>query len=104
MAGQNGRRFRNFLIGSLVAAAVAVTGIVFLFVYAILGALFGAVAGWFVQVAPVIGPAVRAGFAQLSFQVTDLTSIGAALGFAAGFFKNNTGSREQRIQYREDEW
>lgn len=87
MAKGNG--IRGFLMGSMVTAALVVTGIVFLFVYAILGALFGAVAGWFVQIAPVIGPAVREGFVQLGFPVTNLTTVGAALGFASGFFKQN---------------
>ncbi len=94
-----GNGIRDFLIGSTVTATLAVTGIVFLFVYAILGALFGAVAGWFVQIAPVIGPAVREGFAQLGFPVTDLATVGAALGFASGFFKQNSG-REGSKSYQ----
>ncbi len=85
-------RARGFFVGALVAAAVAITGIVFLFIYAILGALFGGVAGWFVQVAPVIGPAVRTGFAQLGLKVDNLAAVGAALGFVSGFFKHNGNS------------
>lgn len=88
-------KVKRFFVGSLVTAAIAMTGIVFLFVYAILGALFGAVAGWFVQIAPVIGPAVREGFSQLGFPVTNLTTVGAALGFVSGFFKNNNASRDE---------
>jgi hypothetical protein len=86
----------GFFVSALVAAAVAVTGIVFLFIYAILGALFGAVAGWFVQATPVIGPAVRAGFAELGFGVDNLAAVGAALGFVSGFFKETRkGGREE---------
>jgi hypothetical protein len=89
--------FRKLLVSGLVTASVAVMGIMFLFVYAILGAVFGAVAGWFVQIAPVIGPAVRAGFGQIGLNVTDLTTVGAALGFVSGFFKGkerNNGMEE----------
>ncbi|MFH0961392.1 MAG: hypothetical protein V1820_01780 [archaeon] len=98
-------KMKWFFLESLVTAAVAMTGLVFLFVYAILGALFGAVAGWFVQIAPVIGPAVRAGFGQLGLPVTDLTTVGAALGFVSGFFKNNSRETGGRIGYsNKEEW
>ena len=79
-------------IGSVAALAgiVAVlVGIVAIFLFAIFGALVGAVTGWIVSLTPYLGTWVREGFAAFGVQNPNLLAIGAALGFVAGFFKSS---------------
>lgn len=74
--------------GIFVGLAVVVLGIVAIFIFAILGALIGAITGWILGMTPVLGDAVRNGFtAVFGVQSPDLIAIGAMLGFIAGFFK-----------------
>jgi hypothetical protein len=81
-------------IGGFVIGVLAVIfGIFAIFFFAIVGALIGAITGWILEMTPILGPAVKSGFSAI-FQVTDpdLVSIGAMLGFIAGFFKHGHGS------------
>ena len=68
--------------------AVVLLGLIALFLFAIFGALMGAVTGWILNYTPVLGPAVKDGFtAVFGVQAPDLVAIGAMLGFIAGFFR-----------------
>ncbi len=68
--------------------AVVLVGLVAIFLFAIIGALMGAVGGFLVQITPWLGDAVRAGFGSIfDIESPDLVSIGAMLGFIAGFFR-----------------
>lgn len=80
-------------VGGFVVGVLAVIfGIFAIFLFAIIGALIGAITGWILQMTPVLGPAVKSGFSSI-FGITDpdLVSIGAMLGFIAGFFKHGHG-------------
>jgi hypothetical protein len=77
------------LLAGLAGIAFVLVGIVAVFVYAIFGALIGAITGWLVNIAPVLGPAVTNGFIQIGIKQPDLVALGAMLGFIAGFFKNH---------------
>ncbi len=73
-----------------IAGVVAVLiGIVAIFLFAIFGALVGAVTGFIVSLTPYLGVWVREGFMAFGVQNPSLTAIGAALGFVAGFFKSS---------------
>lgn len=81
-------------IGIGVAAAVAgivaaILGIAAIFFFAIFGALIGAFTGWLVQLTPWLGAVVQQGFVSFGILHPDLVSIGAAMGFVAGFFKSS---------------
>jgi len=85
-------------IGVGVVAAIAgvfavLVGIVAVFLYAIFGALMGAIAGWLLSLTPMLGPLVISGFHSFGLVNVDLVAIGAALGFVAGFFKSNPSAR-----------
>lgn len=83
-------RAAGMAIGGLfVGLIVVILGIIGIFLFAILGALIGAVTGWILSHTPVLGDAVKTGFTSV-FEVEspDLVAIGAMLGFIAGFFKN----------------
>jgi len=81
--------FATFGFGVLTGFFVVLAGILAIFVFAILGALMGAIAGWLVGITPFLGDAVRHGFTAI-FGVynPNLVEIGAMLGFVGGFFKN----------------
>jgi hypothetical protein len=81
------------LTAAVIGAFVVIVGIIAVFFYAILGALMGAITGFILMNVPVLGPLVVNGFHQIGLQNVDLTSVGAALGFVAGFFK---GSHEHK--------
>ena len=68
--------------------AVVLLGLIALFLFAIFGALMGAITGWILGFTPVLGPAVKDGFtAVFGVESPDLAAIGAMLGFIAGFFR-----------------
>jgi hypothetical protein len=69
----------------------AIIGIIAIFFFAILGALVGAVTGWLVSLTPIIGSAVTEGFMSVGVKDPNLVSLGAMIGFIAGFFKQNVG-------------
>lgn len=77
-------------IGGLFVGLIFVLfGIVAIFLFAIFGALIGAVTGWILGQTPILGDAVKTGFTSvLGVESPDLVAIGAMLGFIAGFFKN----------------
>lgn len=80
-------------IGSVAAIAGVVAvlvGIVAIFLFAIFGALVGAVTGFIVSLTPYLGVLVREGFMAFGVQNPSLMAIGAALGFVAGFFKSSS--------------
>jgi len=79
----------GFLAGVGTGILAVIFGLLAIFLFAIIGALMGAVTGWIVQMTPVLGPAVQGGFTAL-FEVEspDLVAIGAMLGFIAGFFRH----------------
>jgi hypothetical protein len=82
------------IIAAIGGVIVAIVGIFAIFLFAILGALMGAVTGWIVQMVPVLGPLVKGGFMAIGLQNPDLVAIGAMLGFVGGFFKGSGGSHE----------
>lgn len=85
-------------VGSLAAIsgiAAVIIGIIAVFLFAIFGALMGAVTGFILQIAPIIGPLVQQGFASVGVKDPSLVAIGAMLGFIAGFFKQNSFGNRQ---------
>lgn len=74
--------------GLVIGVFVVLLGIVAVFLFAIFGALIGAITGWIISQTPILGDAVSKGFTSI-FEVEspDLIAIGAMLGFIAGFFK-----------------
>ena len=94
-------KFASVLGGAVIAGLVGLVavliGILAIFLFAIFGALMGAITGWILGYTPVLGPAVKAGFTSvLNVQSPDLVSIGAMLGFIAGFFKNWGGGWQKQ--------
>jgi len=75
--------------GIIIGFIVVLAGIIGIFLFAIFGALIGAITGWILGQTPILGDAVRTGFTSV-FEVEspDLVAIGAMLGFIAGFFKH----------------
>lgn len=83
--------------GIAIGFLVVLAGIIGIFLFAIFGALIGAVTGWILGMTPVLGDAVRAGFTSVfEIESPDLVSIGAMLGFIAGFFKQWDHKGEQK--------
>jgi|GEM_PF-3102848 len=86
-------KFGDHMIGKTMAGAgfgfmALVFGIIGIFLFAIFGALVGAITGWIVGFTPVLGDAVRNGFTSIfEIESPNLVEIGAMLGFIAGFFK-----------------
>ncbi len=75
--------------GLVIGFVVVILGIVGIFLFAIFGALIGAITGWILSNTPILGDLVRTGFTSvLEVESPDLVAIGAMLGFIAGFFKN----------------
>lgn len=75
--------------GFFVGIFTVLFGILAIFLFAILGALVGAITGWILEMTPMLGPAVKSGFGAIfGIADPDLVSIGAMLGFIAGFFKH----------------
>lgn len=93
-----GREVGSFIGGIFVGVIAVIFGIIAIFLFAIIGALMGAITGWILQYTPVLGDAVRNGFTAI-FEVEspDLVSIGAMLGFIAGFFKQWSHKDECRM-------
>ena len=87
--------------GLFVGLVVVLFGIVGIFLFAIFGALIGAITGWIVAQTPILGEAVRNGFSSI-FEVEspDLVAIGAMLGFIAGFFKNWESKNEHKHDWK----
>lgn len=98
--------------GVVIGIIVVVMGIFGIFLFAILGALIGAITGLILSYTPILGDLVKEGFtAVLEVQNPDLVTIGAMLGFIAGFFKNwssGGGNHECHEKKKdpccEDEW
>ena len=79
-------------IGSVAAVSgivAVIIGIVAVFLFAIFGALMGAITGFILEIAPILGPLVKQGFASVGVSNPSLVAIGAMLGFIAGFFKSS---------------
>ncbi len=76
------------LMAAIVGAFVVVVGIIAIFFFAIIGALMGAITGYILHLVPYLGSLVENGLMQIGIRNPDLPSIGAALGFIAGFFKS----------------
>ncbi len=88
-------------VGGIALGIIAVlVGIIAIFIFATIGAIIGAVAGWIVGHTPILGDLVRAGFSSVfEIESPDLVAIGAMVGFVAGFFKqwdhkHNGGGKE----------
>jgi hypothetical protein len=74
--------------GIFIGLIVVLFGIVAMFLFAIFGALIGAITGWILTHTPILGEAVKSGFTSVfGVESPDLVAIGAMLGFIAGFFK-----------------
>ena len=89
--------FKAISVGAVAAIAgivAAVLGIIAIFLFAIFGALVGAVTGFIVSIAPILGPLVMDGFHSFGVANPSLPAIGAALGFVAGFFKSSGSGRD----------
>ncbi len=76
-------------VAALAGVVAVLIGIVAIFLFAIFGALVGAVTGFIVSLTPYLGVWVREGFMAFGVQNPSLTAIGAALGFVAGFFRSS---------------
>ena len=79
-------------IGALAAVSgivAVIIGIIAVFLFAIFGALMGAITGFILEIAPILGPLVKQGFASVGVANPSLVAIGAMLGFIAGFFKQS---------------
>ncbi|VVB57482.1 Uncharacterised protein [uncultured archaeon] len=81
------------VVAAITGVFAVLVGILAIFLFAIFGALIGAITGWLVSIAPVLGPLVADGFRSFGVTNPDLVAIGAALGFVAGFFKSNLGGK-----------
>jgi hypothetical protein len=74
--------------GLFIGLIVVLFGIIGIFLFAIFGALIGAITGWILSYTPILGEAVKLGFTSVfGVESPDLVAIGAMLGFIAGFFK-----------------
>jgi hypothetical protein len=74
--------------GLFLGLIVVLFGIIGIFLFAIFGALIGAITGWILTHTPILGEAVKSGFTSVfGVESPDLVAIGAMLGFIAGFFK-----------------
>jgi hypothetical protein len=74
--------------GLFIGLIVVLFGIIGIFLFAIFGALIGAITGWILTHTPILGEAVKSGFTSVfGVESPDLVAIGAMLGFIAGFFK-----------------
>ncbi|MFA5077670.1 MAG: hypothetical protein WC488_04555 [Candidatus Micrarchaeia archaeon] len=82
------------VLAAIAGVFVAMVGILAIFIFAILGAVMGAIGGWIVSIAPIIGPLVKEGFMAFGVANPNLVAIGAMLGFIAGFFKSNFGGHK----------
>lgn len=85
----------GFLAGAGFGIAAVILGLIAIFIFAIIGALMGAVTGWIIQITPWLGDTVSAGFTSVfGIESPDLVTIGAMLGFIAGFFKHWGGGHD----------
>ena len=83
--------------GLVIGFVVVILGIVGIFLFAIFGALIGAITGWILSQTPILGEAVKNGFTSVfGVESPDLVAIGAMLGFIAGFFKNWEHKEEKK--------
>ena len=73
----------TYLIGVIMGILV----VALMFVFAIIGALFGAFTGWVISMT-FLGPMIQHGLESLGAKSPNLVEIGALLGFVASFFKN----------------
>lgn len=88
----------GFLSGLFFGLIAVIIGIIAIFLFAILGSLMGAVTGWIIGNTPILGDAVREGFSSIfGVESPDLVSIGAMLGFVAGFFKHWDHSNREHL-------
>ncbi len=76
------------LTAGVIGAVVVLVGILAIFFFATFGAIMGAITGFILMHVPYLGPLVENGFLMIGIANPDLTSIGAMLGFVAGFFKS----------------
>ena len=75
------------LTASIAGIVVAIIGIIGIFIFAIFGALMGAITGFILAHTPFLGAKVIEGFTSFGIENPNLTAIGSMLGFIAGFFK-----------------
>jgi hypothetical protein len=90
------KAFAVGLTASVVGVVVAVVSIFAIFLFAIFGALMGAITGFILQHTPVLGQIVIDGFSSFGIVEPNLTAIGGALGFIAGFFKSSFAGEGKR--------
>jgi len=96
--------------GLFIGLIVVLVGIIGIFLFAIFGALIGAITGWIVSHTPILGEAVKSGFSSVfGIESPDLVAIGAMLGFIAGFFKqwdtkDGGKGKEEWFEKRGKEW
>ncbi|MEK6957713.1 MAG: hypothetical protein AABW99_01920 [archaeon] len=81
------------IAGAILGIGVVIIGILAIFLFAIIGSVIGAITGFILQIFPVIGPMALKGFMQFGIVNPNLAEIGAALGFVAGFFKQNFNNK-----------
>ena len=91
--------------GLFIGLVVVLFGIIGIFLFAIFGALIGAITGWILSQTPILGEAVKTGFTTV-FEVEspDLIAIGAMLGFIAGFFKNWENKSDFKGKESKENW
>mgnify|MGYP001561540022 CR=1 FL=1 len=73
----------DWLVGVFIATLI----VAMVFVFAIIGALFGAFAGWILSMT-FLGPMIQSGLESLGAKSPNLIEIGALLGFVSSFFRN----------------
>ena len=73
----------SYLIGVIMGVLI----VSLMFVFAIIGALFGAFAGWVLSMT-FLGPIIQHSLESLGAKSPNLVEIGALLGFVSSFFRN----------------
>ena len=78
----------DWLVGVFIATLI----VAFMFVFAIISALFGAFAGWVLSMT-FLGPMIQSSLESLGAKSPNLVEIGALLGFVSSFFRNYTSNK-----------
>ena len=82
------------VVAAVVGVVAAIIGIFAIFLFAIFGALMGAITGFILELVPVLGSLVKEGFMAAGVVNPNLVAIGAMLGFVGGFFKSHMPSKD----------
>ena len=81
----------SYLIGVIMGVLI----VSLMFVFAIIGALFGAFAGWVLSMT-FLGPMINHGFESFGVKSPNLVEIGALLGFVSSFFRSHVSNKGEK--------